>query len=76
MGGGAPGGRGCLWSLGVIRNVLGGQGDRSRKVRASLPGWFSSQPGEVFFRSRANLENLENKVSGSRQTTSRHCRRT
>ena len=73
MGGGAPGGRGCLCSLGVIRNVLG---DRSRKVRASLPGRCSSQPSEQFFCARANLENLENKVSSSRQTTSRRCRRT
>lgn len=67
----------CLWSLGVTKNVLGtrGRGQEQEgtgagRVRASLPGWFSSQPGELFFCARANLENLENKVSSSRQTTS------
>lgn len=50
-----------------------GRGTGAGRVRASLPGWFSSQPGELFFCARANLENLENKVSSSRQTTSGYC---
>jgi hypothetical protein len=54
--------------------VRGMGGTGAGRVRASLPGQFSSQPGELFFCAKANLENLENKVSSSRQTTSRYRR--
>lgn len=68
-------GRMCLWSLGVTKNEdRAGTGVRKGQEQegSGLPcqdGFHPSQ-GELFFCARANLENLENKVSSSRQTTS------